>query len=63
MDKTYEPHTIEDRWYRTWEEQGYFPPRGQGKPFCIMIPPPNVTGTLHMGHAFQYTIMDALIRY
>jgi valyl-tRNA synthetase len=63
MDKTYEPHAIEPRWYAFWEERGYFAPSGQGAPYCIMIPPPNVTGTLHMGHAFQDTIMDALTRY
>ncbi len=63
MEKTYEPHRIEQRWYDTWEQRGYFAPSGQGQPYCIMIPPPNVTGTLHMGHAFQDTIMDALIRY
>jgi len=63
LDKTYNPHTIESRWYETWERNGYFQPQGDGPPFCIMIPPPNVTGTLHMGHAFQDTIMDALIRY
>ncbi len=63
MDKTYDPHAIEQRWYQTWESRGWFAPRGEGKPYCIMIPPPNVTGSLHMGHAFQDTIMDALIRY
>ncbi|MCB1821375.1 MAG: valine--tRNA ligase [Candidatus Competibacteraceae bacterium] len=63
MDKTYEPHTIEPRWYAFWEARGCFAPSGQGAPYCIMIPPPNVTGTLHMGHAFQDTIMDALTRY
>ena len=65
MDKTYTPKDIEQRWYQNWEEQGYFAPSGdeQADPYCIMIPPPNVTGTLHMGHAFQDTIMDALIRY
>ncbi|MFT4728860.1 MAG: valyl-tRNA synthetase [Granulosicoccus sp.] len=63
MEKTYNPQSIEERWYSTWEENGYFAPQGDGDPFCIMIPPPNVTGTLHMGHAFQDTIMDALIRY
>lgn len=63
MDKTYEPNAIEQRWYNFWEEQHYFAPSGHGNPYCIMIPPPNVTGTLHMGHAFQDTIMDALIRY
>ncbi len=63
MEKTYDPSAIEERWYNTWEESGYFAPRGDGDPYCIMIPPPNVTGTLHMGHAFQDTIMDTLIRY
>jgi len=63
MDKKYDPQAIEQRWYKTWEEQGYFKPSGKGDPYCIMIPPPNVTGTLHMGHAFQDTIMDCLIRY
>jgi len=63
MDKTYSPHSIEQRWYRTWEENRYFA-AGRGKEsYCIMIPPPNVTGSLHMGHAFQDTIMDALTRY
>jgi valyl-tRNA synthetase len=63
MNKTYNPHAIEKRWYQTWEQNGYFKPSGRGEPYCIMIPPPNVTGTLHMGHAFQDTLMDALIRY
>ncbi len=63
MDKTYNPQAIEQRWYQSWEAGGYFRPSGTGKPYCIMIPPPNVTGTLHMGHAFQDTLMDALIRY
>ena len=63
MDKTYDPHSIEQRWYETWEREGYFAPSGNGKPYCIMIPPPNVTGSLHMGHAFQDTLMDALTRY
>jgi len=63
VDKTYQPAAIERRWYARWEEAGYFAPAGNGTPYCIMIPPPNVTGTLHMGHAFQDTIMDALIRY
>ncbi len=63
MDKTYNPQTIEQRWYQFWEEHGHFKPSGQGDPYCIMIPPPNVTGTLHMGHAFQQTIMDSLIRF
>jgi valyl-tRNA synthetase len=63
MDKTYEPRSIEQRWYQTWEQNGYFAPSGHGEPYCIMIPPPNVTGSLHMGHGFNNTIMDALIRY
>ncbi|MGD2057076.1 MAG: valine--tRNA ligase, partial [Gammaproteobacteria bacterium] len=63
MDKTYNPQAIEQYWYQTWEREGYFAPAGQGQPYCIMIPPPNVTGSLHMGHAFQDTLMDALIRY
>ena len=63
MDKSYQPNEIEERIYARWEEAGYFAPRGDGEPYCIMIPPPNVTGTLHMGHAFQDTIMDALTRY
>ncbi len=63
MEKTYQPHEIERSWYQTWEEKGYFAPQGEGESYCIMIPPPNVTGSLHMGHAFQDTIMDALIRY
>jgi valyl-tRNA synthetase len=63
MNKSYNPQDIERRQYQRWEENGYFAPSGEGKPYCIVIPPPNVTGTLHMGHAFQDTIMDALIRY
>ncbi len=63
MEKTYDPSGIEQRWYETWEDRGYFAPQGENAPYCIMIPPPNVTGSLHMGHAFQDTIMDALIRY
>ncbi len=97
MDKTYDPHSLEQRWYETWEKRGYFAPQGCGsaagdttagmqelersrKPeprtpgtaapattgdssYCIMIPPPNVTGSLHMGHGFNNTIMDTLIRY
>jgi len=63
MDKTYQPQDIESHWYRTWEERGYFAPSGEGEPYSIVIPPPNVTGRLHMGHGFQNAIMDALIRY
>jgi valyl-tRNA synthetase len=63
MDKVYAPQEIERRTYERWENNGWFAPRGTGEPYCIMIPPPNVTGTLHMGHAFQHTLMDALTRY
>ncbi len=63
MEKTYQPQSIEKNWYETWENNGYFKPSGEGNPYCIMIPPPNVTGSLHMGHGFQESIMDALIRY
>ncbi|MEY2700765.1 MAG: hypothetical protein RIQ52_1520 [Pseudomonadota bacterium] len=63
MDKTYEPHHLEKRCYEFWEASGDFQPRGDGPAYCIMIPPPNVTGSLHMGHAFQDTVMDILIRY
>jgi len=63
MEKVFQPADIERKWYELWEREGYFAPRGDGKPYCIMIPPPNVTGSLHMGHGFQEAIMDALIRY
>ncbi|MBA2657934.1 MAG: valine--tRNA ligase [Tatlockia sp.] len=63
MDKTYSPQTIEQACYEKWENHHYFSPRGAGKSYCIMLPPPNVTGSLHMGHGFQHTLMDALIRY
>ena len=63
MDKSYQPQDIERRIYNRWEEKGYFTPEGDGTPYCIVIPPPNVTGTLHMGHAFQDTIMDTLTRF
>ena len=63
MDKTFQPSDIETKWYQTWEQNGYFAPGGTGPSYSIMIPPPNVTGSLHMGHAFQDSIMDALIRY
>jgi valyl-tRNA synthetase len=63
MDKTFDPRAVEARWRDTWEQNGWFAPQGSGAPYSIMIPPPNVTGTLHMGHAFQHTIMDALTRY
>src|SRR5271165_7236282 len=63
MDKSYAPGDIESRIYEFWERSGYFRPSGRGPAYSIVIPPPNVTGTLHMGHAFQDTIMDALIRH
>ena len=65
MEKTYNPQDIEQPLYEHWEKQGYFKPNGDEsqESFCIMIPPPNVTGSLHMGHAFQQTIMDTMIRY
>ena len=63
MHKHYRPQEIQERWYPEWERRGYFAPSGEGDPYCIVIPPPNVTGTLHMGHGFQATLMDTLIRY
>ncbi|MFN9729610.1 MAG: valine--tRNA ligase [Pseudomonadota bacterium] len=63
MDKSFDPRQIESTWYPRWEASGQFAPRGDGDPYCILLPPPNVTGTLHMGHAFQQTIMDALCRW
>ena len=63
MEKTFQPADIETRWYEEWETRGYFAPQGGARAYSIMIPPPNVTGSLHMGHGFQEAIMDALIRY
>ncbi len=65
LAKSFEPHAIEAKWYPRWESRGDFKPTfAAGAPaFCIQLPPPNVTGTLHMGHAFQMTLMDVLIRY
>jgi len=63
MEKSFEPAQIESTWYARWEASGAFRPSGQGEPYCILLPPPNVTGTLHMGHAFQQTVMDMLVRY
>ena len=65
MDNTYHPENFECKIYQTWEEQGFFKPNGDTtkSAFSIALPPPNVTGSLHMGHAFQQTIMDSLIRY
>ncbi|WP_426688912.1 valine--tRNA ligase [Rhodanobacter ginsengiterrae] len=63
MEKSFEPAQIESKWYQRWEASGAFQPSGKGEPYCILLPPPNVTGTLHMGHAFQQTVMDMLVRY
>jgi len=63
MEKSFEPAQIESTWYARWEASGAFKPTGSGEPYCILLPPPNVTGTLHMGHAFQQTVMDMLVRY
>ncbi|MFC4702050.1 valine--tRNA ligase [Glaciecola siphonariae] len=63
MEKTFNPSQIEQACYQHWEAKGMFAPSGHGEPYCILLPPPNVTGSLHMGHAFQHTIMDALVRY
>ena len=63
MEKIYNPNAIESVWYQTWENNGYFVSRPGNQTYCIMLPPPNVTGSLHMGHAFQQTLMDILIRY
>jgi len=63
MKKSYQPEDIEQRWYQFWEERSYFEPAGGEQSYCIMLPPPNVTGSLHMGHAFQDTIMDTLTRW
>jgi valyl-tRNA synthetase len=65
LAKSFEPHAIEAKWYPLWEARGYFKPSYApgAAPYCIQLPPPNVTGTLHMGHAFQQTLMDVLIRY
>lgn len=65
LDKTYSPKDIENKWYQIWESSGYFKPifKEDAENYCIQLPPPNVTGTLHMGHGFQHTIMDILIRY
>jgi valyl-tRNA synthetase len=64
LDKSFNPAAVEQQWYRRWEEAGYFQHRDHATPaYCVQLPPPNVTGTLHMGHAFQQTLMDALIRY
>ena len=69
LEKSFNPSAIEGYWYPRWESASYFRPKahddasGKTPAYCIMLPPPNVTGTLHMGHAFQHTLMDALTRY
>ncbi len=63
LASSYDPKSFESRLYAEWEKAGHFKPSGQGEPYTILLPPPNVTGTLHMGHAFQQTLMDALVRY
>jgi valyl-tRNA synthetase len=63
INKNYEHLSVEDSWYEHWEEKGYFAPRGKGKPFSMVIPPPNVTGALHMGHALNHTLQDIMARY
>jgi valyl-tRNA synthetase len=63
LPKAYEPHSVEQKWYPLWNSRGYFKPRGDGQKYCIAIPPPNVTGSLHIGHALCYTIQDVLIRW
>ncbi len=65
LDKSFDPAAIEQRWYQRWESSSHFSASAEDPrpPYCIQLPPPNVTGTLHMGHAFQQTLMDALIRY
>ncbi len=59
----YDPFSIEEKWYRFWEEKGFFSPAPEGKKFSITIPPPNITGSLHMGHALNYTLQDIVIRF
>ena len=62
LPSQYDPHGVEERIYAEWERSGLFAPAGDGEPFCIVLPPPNVTGILHMGHALEHSIMDAIIR-
>ena len=62
LEKTYQPRDIEKKWIEFWEKEGFYKPQGNGEPYCIVLPPPNVTGTLHMGHGFQISLMDALVR-
>ena len=64
-EKRYDPQKTDARWYQVWVERGYFRAdvRAPGKPFCIVIPPPNITGSLHMGHALNTTLQDILVRW
>lgn len=59
----YDPSAIEEKWYRYWEENGFFVPKGSGEPFVVVIPPPNITGRIHMGHALNMTLQDIVVRY
>ncbi len=63
MEKNYNHENVEDKWYKLWEENKYFTPKETGKPFCMVIPPPNVTGALHLGHALDNTLQDIIARY
>src|SRR5215469_18725370 len=65
LDKTYDPKVVESRWYQLWDQRGFFhaSPTHPGQPYCIVIPPPNVTGSLHVGHALNNSIQDILIRW
>ena len=63
MEKNYNHENVEDKWYKLWEENKYFAPKETGKPFCMVIPPPNVTGALHLGHALDNTLQDIIARY
>ncbi|HJR18578.1 MAG TPA: valine--tRNA ligase [Actinomycetota bacterium] len=62
LPKAYDPHSVEQRIYAEWERSGVFSPRGEGEPYCVVLPPPNVTGILHMGHALDHSIQDAVVR-
>src|SRR4051812_22863251 len=63
LGKIYEPKAVEAHWYDVWNQSGYFAPAPDGDPYVIVIPPPNVTGSLHMGHALNQTLQDVIIRY
>ena len=62
LGSSFDPHAIEQTQYQAWEAEEYFAPSGNGEGYCILIPPPNVTGTLHMGHAFNQTLMDTAVK-